>query len=133
MQQVIAALKERRAYAQRLLMACDTALAAFADLDGAAPSAPVPAAPRSAPERSTPPVHTARTAHGVDPVVAARDAAILARLKAGQATRSQLVESLPVIKGKTPEQTAADCSNALTRLKYKRLVKQTDNGCWVLT
>jgi hypothetical protein len=61
-------------------------------------------------------------------IVAARDAVILARLKRGPLPKVDLIESLPPEPGKTPEQRAQDCGNALTRLRLKKLIVQVDEG-----
>lgn len=64
-------------------------------------------------------------------IVQSRDGAILARLKKGPASASELRDAMPIEPSKTLAQRASDCQNALTRLRLKKLVKQVDEG-WAL-
>jgi len=61
-------------------------------------------------------------------IVAARDAAIVARLKKGPSAKADLIDAMPAEPGKTAEQRAQDCGNALTRLRLKKLIVQVDEG-----
>lgn len=79
-------------------------------------------APRSLPDLPT---------GGRSDVIAARDAAILARLKTGPVVTGVLRNCLPQEPGKTPEMRIRDCANALTRLQIKKLIVLTENG-WTL-
>jgi hypothetical protein len=60
-----------------------------------------------------------------------RDEAILARLKKGPARFSDLQAALPKEPWLTDEQHMKACNNALTRLRLKKLIKQTEDG-WAL-
>lgn len=64
--------------------------------------------------------------------VQARDAAILNQLRKGPAATSALVDALPKEPGQSDEQRADACRNALTRLRVKKVIKQSERGEWAL-
>lgn len=64
-------------------------------------------------------------------VVHARDAAILAKLRKGPATIDDLRKAIPKEADLDDQQHGRACSNALTRLRLKGQIKQTEDG-WAL-
>jgi len=63
--------------------------------------------------------------------VKARDASILHALASGPKSVAVLRDGLPAEPGLTPQQRDMACSNALTRLGIKKLVRKVEDG-WAL-
>lgn len=64
-------------------------------------------------------------------IVPARDAAITSALKRGPMAVSALLEIMPREPGQTPGQRDSALSNALTRLRLKKVIRSVDEG-WAL-
>lgn len=84
---------------------------------------------------SSGPVHTTRAGMATPAprdIVAARDEAVLARLRKGPAPFATLREAMPVEPELTEEQRTRACSNALTRLRGRKRIQSAGDGTWTL-
>lgn len=135
------ALNTMKLERQRLDVAI-ASLEALVGLDGRAPGPAAPEAVRlrggkRAPTKSGPAsTSTVKAAAPASPVgsdtIAARDAAILDRLRKGPADSGDLRKAMPHEPDLTDEQRDSAYRNAMTRLRVKEKIRTAPDGRWRL-